>query len=54
MKMALEKVVYISIHAPREGGDYVTKSGECYHYISIHAPREGGDPVLKPGVNPID
>ena len=34
---------YISIHAPREGGD----SGELTSLgnlnISIHAPREGGD-----------
>ena len=33
----------ISIHAPREGGDFKI---HCYHLtsrISIHAPREGGD-----------
>ena len=33
----------ISIHAPREGGDY-TRFGSLYQVdISIHAPREGGD-----------
>ena len=35
----------ISIHAAREGGDYIL----CYKYhnvpISIHAAREGGDAV---------
>ena len=34
----------ISIHAPREGSDYLSL---CWvfriHYISIHAPREGSD-----------
>ena len=38
------RVVFISIHAPREGGDSGTR---IYTYdntgISIHAPREGGD-----------
>ena len=34
---------YISIHAPREGGDGTTVSGSGNHEISIHAPREGGD-----------
>ena len=33
----------ISIHAPREGGDYRLYDGSGYQYISIHAPREGGD-----------
>ena len=36
--------VYISIHAPREGGDR-QKHHQCNKplQISIHAPREGGD-----------
>ena len=35
----------ISIHAPREGGDYRDKSkADRKRSISIHAPREGGDP----------
>ena len=37
----------ISIHAPREGGDYggrMMKSSRTW--ISIHAPREGGDRVI--------
>ena len=41
-------VTYISIHAPREGGDGRTDLREvpCIR-ISIHAPREGGDSVTK-------
>ena len=34
---------HISIHAPREGGDYLTKNIATLGSISIHAPREGGD-----------
>ena len=38
---------YISIHAPREGGDfafaYVVNTDNS---ISIHAPREGGDDTV--------
>ena len=35
---------YISIHAPREGGDFARElKGQRYIFISIHAPREGGD-----------
>ena len=41
--------IYISIHAPREGGDsgipVYLNVGEV---ISIHAPREGGDIKSKP------
>ena len=34
----------ISIHAPREGGDYTgADSNPIVRDISIHAPREGGD-----------
>ena len=34
----------ISIHAPREGGDFMfLRRGPRYFMISIHAPREGGD-----------
>ena len=35
--------IYISIHAPREGGDSELGGGDCHMGISIHAPREGGD-----------
>ena len=35
---------YISIHAPREGGDYKGHiADQQQQIISIHAPREGGD-----------
>ena len=34
---------YISIHAPREGGDHIPSPPASESYISIHAPREGGD-----------
>ncbi len=33
----------ISIHASREGGDYVVSRLETRMPISIHASREGGD-----------
>ena len=33
----------ISIHAPREGGDYIPSAVFHDVAISIHAPREGGD-----------
>ena len=33
----------ISIHAPREGGDYFPFYVPYTILISIHAPREGGD-----------
>ena len=35
--------VFISIHAPREGGDILFRQLTCLNVISIHAPREGGD-----------
>ena len=34
---------YISIHAPREGGDGEVMDNLTIYNISIHAPREGGD-----------
>ena len=34
---------FISIHAPREGGDQWLCACGCIALISIHAPREGGD-----------
>ena len=34
---------FISIHAPREGGDPDNKADAPMLCISIHAPREGGD-----------
>ena len=36
-------MLYISIHAPREGGDNTDKKERLISDISIHAPREGGD-----------
>ena len=35
--------VSISIHAPREGGDFTKQEFDPWRDISIHAPREGGD-----------
>ena len=40
---ALSVSLRISIHAPREGGDYNGLNPTINRYISIHAPREGGD-----------
>ena len=48
----------ISIHAPREGGDYTESLRTRHRVISIHAPREGGDwrtqdlPSLMQNFNP--
>ena len=36
---------YISIHAPREGGDFCRSGTIKVIFISIHAPREGGDRI---------
>ena len=36
-------MIMISIHAPREGGDFAAMSVDNDFCISIHAPREGGD-----------
>ena len=38
-----EQITTISIHAPREGGDYEAAEVLAKVTISIHAPREGGD-----------
>ena len=40
---SLMELMRISIHAPREGGDYVFAASNKTAAISIHAPREGGD-----------
>ena len=40
---AMTLPLMISIHAPREGGDYLYGHVAGYIIISIHAPREGGD-----------
>ena len=38
----------ISIHAPREGGDFGNGiTSDHLPSISIHAPREGGDQVIE-------
>ena len=39
--------IKISIHAPREGGDYRNLYAYGDSNISIHAPREGGDATRK-------
>ena len=42
------KELDISIHAPREGGDYQwALDAATLKVISIHAPREGGDPTVE-------
>ena len=41
--MTPTQIQAISIHAPREGGDYMITPSLPYSNISIHAPREGGD-----------
>ena len=43
MLLMWQLLIKISIHAPREGGDCLSKSGTADTGISIHAPREGGD-----------
>ena len=43
MEMVKAMVASISIHAPREGGDFAPRSAAARPDISIHAPREGGD-----------
>ena len=40
----------ISIHAPREGGDYKRHLSNKQLAISIHAPREGGDRIHAYGI----
>ena len=39
----IEKKVFISIHAAREGGDASDIADYILSEISIHAAREGGD-----------
>ena len=41
----------ISIHAPREGSDFIGCAMDLIHLISIHAPREGSDrSSYQPGI----
>ena len=44
----------ISIHAAREGGDYIRAGDKSQGAISIHAAREGGDFVLRQSGLPED
>ena len=37
----------ISIHAAREGGDWLYAWNQYDYVISIHAAREGGDPTAQ-------
>ena len=39
---------HISIHAAREGGDFIFPPPRPVSPISIHAAREGGDPYQVP------
>ena len=39
---------YVSIHAPREGGDRSAPPCRRARPVSIHAPREGGDQMMVP------
>ena len=41
-----QRVLHISIHAPREGSDPGFPSAFAASSISIHAPREGSDAQL--------
>ena len=45
----------ISIHAPREGGDFIDVVAWRGTAISIHAPREGGDRAggIRGGDHPV-
>ena len=47
--------IVISIHAPREGGDFFDFHAAKSQDISIHAPREGGDfsDIISICTNPI-
>ena len=45
---------WISIHAPREGGDQALIGQVPAGYISIHAPREGGDCQNRPDLRHDD
>ena len=44
---------YISIHAPREGGDGFGHYQYGWYIISIHAPREGGDDLFAKAVTQL-
>ena len=48
------RTMHISIHAPREGGDFAV-TVDCFHSvkISIHAPREGGDSITEAGIKSL-
>ena len=43
---AAAQIFYISIHAPREGSDFLAQQHPHLVGISIHAPREGSDGTL--------
>ena len=43
MKAGRRGYTIISIHAPREGGDFLVGNIIAGFFISIHAPLEGGD-----------
>ena len=43
-KYSLTQKLAISIHAAREGGDFLFIGVGIIYSISIHAAREGGDP----------
>ena len=45
IKTILDSAFYISIHAPRAGGDNVVIHFTATVEISIHAPRAGGDSI---------
>ena len=46
MAPLFESKRYVSIHAPRVGGDFRVFSLRCHQrFVSIHAPRVGGDPI---------
>ena len=49
-KTLLKKIgLRISIHAAREGGDWVISNFTESVIISIHAAREGGDGIIRAG-----
>ena len=43
MSISCDAAIRISIHTPREGGDFIAFSMFVMMEISIHTPREGGD-----------
>ena len=46
MRERINRIIGISIHAPREGGDAFFDNTHNDSDISIHAPREGGDRLV--------